>query len=295
MHPSPPDPGWLAPLTGAQISDADFARLGAFIESVCGIQVAAGKKIMLEGRLRRRLRQLGLDNFSDYTNRVLAGGDEAEVRLMIDEISTNKTDFFRESHHFDYLTTQALPALLRESGGQRLVRIWSAACSSGEEPFTLAMVLSEAALVSPGLSFQILASDISTEMLSRARAATYDAVTVEPVPLALRQKYLLRRRDGTPQVRVVPTLRDRVRFRRLNLMDSDYALGPPLEAIFCRNVFIYFSRRLQSEILDRFVSNLVPGGYLFLGHSESINGFDVALTQVAPTVYCKVDVKRRRK
>jgi chemotaxis protein methyltransferase CheR len=291
--PPPPEeaPSWVAPLSGATLSDEQFAALGAFIERTCGVRVAAGKKVMLEGRLRRRLRARGLDDFTDYCRLVLSGGAEDEVRLMIDEVTTNKTDFFREPQHFDYLTGHALPALLRSSGGLGEVRIWSAACSTGEEPFTLAMVLAEAALKAPGLRYEVLASDISTEVLAQAKSATYLEDRVDPVPLALRQKYLLRRRDGTPQVRVVPALRERVRFRRINLLDSDYALGAPLDAIFCRNVFIYFRRELQAAIVDRFFTALAPGGYLFLGHSESLNGFDVKLKQVAPTIYRKAGGK----
>jgi chemotaxis protein methyltransferase CheR len=184
-----------------------------------------------------------------------------------------------------------LPALLGAANGGAEVRVWSAGCASGEEPYTLAMVLAEEVLRHPGLRFQVQASDISHGMLAQARTATYTEDKVEPVPLALRQRYLLRRRDGSAQVRIVPHLRERVRFRHLNLLDSDYALGTPQEVIFCRNVFIYFSRETQAKILDHFIRVLSPGGYLFLGHSETISGFKVALTQVAPTVYRKADRK----
>ncbi len=278
-------PAWVAPLVGAHLSDAEFSQLGAFVERRCGIRVSESKRTMLEGRLRRRLRHLGLDNFGDYCALVLGGKAEDEVALMIDEVTTNKTDFFREPQHFNYLTSHAIPALQRE--GQRELRCWSSACSSGEEPYTLAMVLSEAALSTPGLRWQILASDISTEMLDRARGATYGEDRIEPVPAPIRKRYLLRRRDGAAQVRIVPQLRDRVRFRQINLLDRDYLLGGPLEVIFCRNVFIYFRKELQAAILERFCRALIPGGYLFLGHSETIQGFDVPLVQVAPTIYRK--------
>jgi chemotaxis protein methyltransferase CheR len=281
----PTSPAWVAPLVGAHLSDAEFSQLGAFVERRCGIRIPEGKRTMLEGRLRRRLRNLGLDNFSDYCALVLGGKAEDEVALMIDEVTTNKTDFFREPQHFIYLTQQAIPALMQS--GLNEVRCWSSACSSGEEPYTLAMVLAEASLLTPGLRWQILASDISTEMLDLARGATYGEERIAPVPEPLRKRYLLRRRDGAALVRIVPQLRDRVRFRQINLLDRDYLLGGQLEVIFCRNVFIYFRKELQAAILDRFCRALVPGGFLFLGHSETIQGFDVPLVQVAPTIYRK--------
>jgi chemotaxis protein methyltransferase CheR len=277
--------GWAAPLVAAHLSDHEFGKLSAFVERRCGIRIPEGKRTMLEGRLRRRLRSLGFDNFTDYCQLVLGGGAEAEVELMIDEVTTNKTDFFREPQHFNFLVQQALPQLAK--AGRPELRLWSSACSSGEEPYTLAMVMSEALHLYPQLRFQIVASDICTEMLDHAREAVYDEERIQPVPEALRRRYLLRRKDGAPQVRIVPQLREKIRFRRINLLDGDYSLGGPLDVVFCRNVFIYFRKELQAEILGRFARGLAPGGFLFLGHSETIQGFDVPFVQVAPTVYRK--------
>lgn len=269
----------------AELSREQFARLGALIESRCGIRLPASKKVMLERRLRKRLFALGLRAFTPYCERVL-GGDEEEFVHMVDEVTTNKTDFFREPAHFEYLVHAALPALVASGAGGE-VRVWSAACSSGEEPFTLAMVLAEFAARRPGFRYRVLATDLCTEVLAQAMSATYPEERVEPVPRALRQKYLLRRRDGTPEVRMVPELREAVRFRQQNLLAPDLERVGPHEVIFCRNVLIYFQRRVQHGVLQRFVRCLVPGGYLFLGHSETINGHDLPLVQVAPTVYRK--------
>ncbi len=266
----------------AVLSRKDFQRLGQFIESHCGIRMPDGKQVMLESRLRKRLRKLGLHDFGQYCDRVL-GGDRDELAPMLDAVTTNKTDFFREPRHFEYLASKAIPAL-----GFNLpagLRVWSAACSSGEEPWTLAMVLEEVAERSQGFRYRIVGTDLSTDVLASAQAATYPEERVEPVPLSLRQKYLLRRKDGAAVVRIAPQLRAHVRFERFNLLDLDFAHFGAMEVIFCRNVFIYFKRPVQREILMRFAKVLVPGGFLFLGHSESISGIDVPLIPVAPTVY----------
>jgi chemotaxis protein methyltransferase CheR len=246
-----------------------------------------GKRVMLESRLRRRLRSLQLPDFTSYCDLVLSG-DEEELGAMVDEVTTNKTDFFREPRHFDYLTGTVLPALARRGLPQGL-RVWSAACSTGEEPWTLAMVLAEAARRDPTLRFDILATDICSAALAEAQAATYDEARITAIPMPLRRQHLLRRTDGQPTVRVIAALRQRVRFERVNLLEPDLHRFGPLEVIFCRNVFIYFERAVQRRILLRFIRALAPGGHVFLGHSESINGLDVPLTQVAPTVYRRAD------
>jgi chemotaxis protein methyltransferase CheR len=259
--------------------------MGRFIQAHCGIRMPPGKRVMLESRLRRRLRSLRLHDFSEYCQLVL-GGDEAELAAMVDEVTTNKTEFFREPRHFEYLAATAVPAL-QQAGLPDGLRVWSAACSTGEEPWTLAMVLSEAAERTPGFRFRILATDICSGVLEEARGATYDEARVEPIPMALRRKYLLRQRDGGPAVRVAPAVRQHLRFERVNLLEHDLRRFGSMEVIFCRNVFIYFEREVQREILLQFIRALVPGGFVFLGHAESIAGLDVPLTQVAPTVYRK--------
>ena len=202
---------------------------------------------------------------------------------MIDLITTNKTDFFREPGHFEFLTRVALPSIATAG---RTVRVWSAGCSTGEEPYTLAMVLSEYAEQHPAWQFSILATDISTRVLEKARLGIYEATDIAPIPSEIRRKHLLRSRDrDNPRSRIAPATRSLVEFQRLNLMDSDFGLAHPMDIIFCRNVVIYFDKQTQEQLVRRFTRNLRPHGYLFMGHSETLHGFDVPLVQVAPTVY----------
>lgn len=267
----------------------DFARLSSFIEKEVGIQLPASKRIMVEARIRKRLRALGLGDFHAYMARVFGPSrDEDEIIHLIDAVTTNKTDFFREPHHFVYLTAEALPELLAARDSRSTpVTVWSAASSTGEEPYTLAMVLSEFA-ESHALNWQILATDISTAVLDRARRAIYTKESAAAIPGALKYKYLLRSRDRAQGlVRIHPRLRQKVSFQRLNLLSRHYNLPRPIDVIFCRNVFIYFNRATQLQILLRFVDSLRPGGLVFLGHSESINGLSVPLVQIAPTIYRK--------
>ncbi len=273
----------------AHLGDAEFRRLASFIQGHCGIRMPASKQTMLEARLRKRLRSLGLPSFRDYCRLVLDDPEGKSERLhLLDAVTTNKTDFFREPQHFKLFVRQVLPDLLQQSGAgvRRPLAVWSAGCSTGEEPYTLAMVLQEVAGDLPGFRFGILATDISTSVLAVARRAIYDEQHARPVPEPLRKKYLLRSRDrARALVRVVPELRQVVQFRRLNFMDRDFGLRRALDVIFCRNVMIYFDRATQERLLLRFCSHLIPGGYLFLGHSESVNGLKVPLRPVAPTVY----------
>ena len=276
----------------ACLREADFKRLSGFIGETCGIRLPPIKKLMLEGRLRKRLRALGMDSFGEYCDYVLSPeGLRTECVHMIDFVTTNKTDFFRESPHFDYLMRTALPELLEThgAGSRRHLRAWSAACSTGEEPYTLAMVLSEFGQKIPGYRFSIQATDISTQVLEKAKRGIYDAERVEPVPPILKKKYLMRSRDpNNPLVRIVPELRASVSFRRLNFMDEDYGVKEPLHLIFCRNVLIYFDRDTRQTVLERLCSHLEPGGYLITGHSETLHKMDLPLENRATTVYKKI-------
>jgi chemotaxis protein methyltransferase CheR len=266
----------------------DFNRLSRFIYDTCGIKMPDVKKTMLEARLQKRLRALGLHSFTDYCDFLFSSaGQQQELVQMLDMVTTNKTDFFREPDHFDYLVQKVLPEWVLRHPGQRLA-IWSAGCSSGEEPYTLSMVLSEFAQANPGFDFQILATDISTRVLEKAKNAVYAEALVDPVPLSYKKKYLLRSKDrSNPMVRIVPELRDKVRFRRLNFMDDDFGMREQLDIIFCRNVIIYFDRPTQERLLQRFHRQMKPGALIFMGHSETLSGLDVALTSVFPTVYRK--------
>lgn len=277
---------------GVDLSNHDFQRLSGFIYDELGIKMPESKRSMLTGRLGKRLRALSLSSFGDYCDFLFsAEGLEQEMVHLINAVTTNKTDFFREPAHFDYLVRQALPELRRcgllGPGGK--LKFWSAGCSTGEEPYTLAMVLAEVQAQTPGFGFEILATDISTRVLEVARRAVYPLERVEPVPATLRSKYLLKNKDrNNPLVRIAPELRSRVSFGQLNFMAETFGLREPLDVIFCRNVIIYFDKQTQERLMVKFCRHLKTGGFLFLGHSESLHGYDVPLSQVAPTVYRKL-------
>jgi chemotaxis protein methyltransferase CheR len=272
------------------LSTKDFQRLSSFIYNELGIKMPDSKRTMLTGRLAKRLRVNELDSFSDYCDFVFSSeGQERELVHLLDVVTTNKTDFFREPAHYDQLVQTVLPTLIRENGlgNGRKCRIWSAGCSTGEEPYTLSMVLSEfAAVQASGFPFEILATDISTRVLEAARLGVYPENRIAPIAQGLRRKYLLRGKDrNNPEVRIVPELRSTVKFGRLNFMDREFGLRDPVDIIFCRNVIIYFDKPTQEQLMGKFCRHLRPGGFLFVGHSESLQGYDVPLVQVAPTIY----------
>jgi chemotaxis protein methyltransferase CheR len=272
-----------------RMSDRVFARLSEFIRDSCGITLPPAKKTMLEGRLRKRLRALCIESFERYCEYLFSSsGSQTEFIHMIDAVTTNKTDFFREPDHFDYLLERVLPELAPLHGFGKKFNVWSAACSTGEEPYTLAMVLSEFAGGCPGLNFSILATDVSTAVLEKARLGIYDHDRVIPIPMKLRKKYLLKSKEKDKGlVRIAPELRNSVRFRRLNFLEEEYGINEPMAIVFCRNVLIYFDRLTQEKLLNRLAQHLMSGGYLFVGHSESLHGMDLPLVQAATTIYRK--------
>lgn len=276
------------PINTRPLGDREFKRFSEFIEAHCGIRMPATKKTMLEARLQKRLRNLGMDSFRAYCDFLLSPeGIKNELVPMIDVVTTNKTDFFREPVHFDFLNKNIL-VKIGVSGISRKLRVWSAGCSSGEEPYTLAMILQDFAEKRYGFDFSILATDICTTVLEKAALGIYQIEDVDPVPLELKRKYLLKSRDRSKgMVRIAPELRRLVEFRRLNFMDDGFGISEPMDIIFCRNVIIYFDRQTQEKLLNKFCRHLAPGGYLFLGHSETLNGLDVPLIQVYSTVYKK--------
>jgi len=273
------------------MSAADYSRLCGLIYDEAGIHLNAEKKTMLEARIRRRLKALSIASFSEYCATLFGrNGIKDEIPHLIDVVTTNKTDFFREPKHFDFLTAKALPDLIARNRLGRPLLIWSAGCSTGEEPYTLAMVMSEYAEKHPGFRFRILATDVSTTVLAKADRGVYTNDVVAPVPAALKLKYLLRSRDrSSEQVRMSPELRQLVEFRRLNFMDSDYGIAEKADAIFCRNVIIYFDRPTQERILGRLADHVLPGGYMFVGHSETLHDMHLPLAPVAPALYRRLE------
>lgn len=270
-----------------ELTQAQFEKLSKFIYSYYGIKLPPVKKIMLQSRLHKRLRELEIESFDEYIEYVFSkDGQESEVVHMIDVVSTNKTDFFREPSHFDFMTNELLPKLYNERSVQKNIKIWSSASSSGEEAYTIAIVMSEFIARNPGIDFSILGTDISTKVLKQAIDAIYELEKVNIIPLELKKKYILKSIDQKkPKVRIIPELRKKVTFSRLNLMDDEYLVEGSFDIIFCRNVLIYFDKYTQEAVINKLCKKLKPGGIFFLGHSESITGIDVPLTQIKPTIY----------
>jgi len=267
------------------LSDRDFNRFSAFIYETCGIKLPPIKKTMLSARLQKRLRQLRLESFSAYLDYVLSPeGQAKELCHMIDVVSTNKTDFFREAKHFDVMTNLVLPDFAQRMthSPHKTLRVWSAGCSSGEEPYTLAMVLDEFFSRYPGLDYTILATDICTEVLAKAEEAIYTDEVVAPVSPGRRNKYLMKGK-GTYKGfhRVVPELRRKVKFERLNFMDRDFRIEKKMDIIFCRNVIIYFDKKTQCALFEKFYRQFSSHGYLFTGHSETLEGIGDRMDRVA--------------
>jgi len=275
------------------MTDNDFQRISGFVQQELGIMMPRTKRTMLESRLHKRLRLLSINTFADYFDFVFSPeGAEGELIHMIDVVTTNKTEFFREEAHFNYLVTKALPELINlyGSGIKRKLMIWSAGCSTGEEPYTIGMVMQEFARKYQSLGFDhmILATDISTKVLDMAQKGIYSEERIAPIPMELRKKYLLRSKNNTKKlVRFNNELRSLMRFRRLNFMDDNFGFREHLDIIFCRNVVIYFDRKTQEKLFNKFYNQLTPGGYLFTGHSETLNGLDVPFVRVETAVYRK--------
>lgn len=268
-----------------RISDHNFNRLATFVQAQTGIKMPPSKRTLVEGRLLRCLRQSGVASVDAYCNLVLDGqaGDEELLRL-INAITTNKTDFFREPGHFDAMRKLILPAFVAD--GITRARCWSAAASTGMEAYSMAMVLDDFAQSARGFDYEVLATDIDTNVLAEAQRGVYPLVALEPVPPVLRARYVQRALDpARAEARIVPALRRKLSFGRLNLMDEGYGVGGEMDLIFCRNVLIYFEKHVQAQVVRRLCDVLRPGGFLVLGHSESIMGLDLPLTTVATTVF----------
>lgn len=275
-----------------QMSRRDFEKVAHYVNDHAGIRLPPVKKAMVEGRLRRRVRALGFDDFHSYCAFVFEeNGLSSEGEFIIDAITTNKTDFFREPDHFRFLADVVLPELTRgeRTGFAEPLQMWSAAASIGAEAYSLAMVAADFSHQRRGFRFSVLATDICTEVLERAVTAIYPEDMIAPVPAAMRQRYLMRSRDRSlAEVRIVPELRQHVHFARQNLNDPTYAVPKTMHVVFCRNVLIYFEKPMQEAVLTRICECLLPGGYLFIGHSESVAGMSLPLRQVVPTVFLRL-------
>ncbi len=274
----------------AQLTNEEFDKLSRFIYKESGIKMPPVKRVMLQSRLQKRLRELNMSNFKEYCEYVFSReGLNNEIIHMLDVVSTNKTDFFREPVHFEFLQGVVLPEFIGQRSTNRTIKIWSAGCSSGEEPYTIAIVLAEFAEQNLGFDFSILGTDISTQILQKAIDAVYKEDRVAIIPLELKRKHLLRSKDrANPTVKIGPHLRKKVRFARLNFMDSQYDIAETFDVVFCRNVLIYFDRETQERVIAKLCEKLRVGGYFFLGHSESIMNMTLPLKQIKPTIFQRI-------
>lgn len=261
----------------AQITQNQFDQISRTVYDFCGIKLTKEKHTLVNSRLTKRLTALRLNDFDEYLK--LVEKDEKEFSQMIDSLTTNKTDFFREIQHFQFLQKEILPNLRA-----RRLRIWSAACSSGEEPYSISILLHEALSGIRNWDIKILATDISSRILEKAQKAEYNEEQIAGVSPSLQQKYFTKTPSGNYQVQ--DSVKNLVRFARLNLM-GEWKMQGPFDVIFCRNVMIYFDKTTQGNLVNRFYHLLPAGGYLFIGHSESLNGINHNYRYIQPAVYLK--------
>jgi len=261
-------------------SEADFRHLARLAYNYAGISLSESKRNLLYSRLSRRLRALDLESFADYRD-VLAN-DEREAENFINSISTNHTKFFREEHHFDHLRTHvAMPFAQAAATGNRRLRIWSAGCSSGEEPFTIAVVLKREIRDLASCDVRILATDIDTDVLAKAARGEFAKNATDDVP----RPYLEYFAAKGDKVVLGEDIRSLITFRRLNLMDEPWPFRGHFDAVFCRNVMIYFDGPTKAKLIDRFTQQIRPAGWLYIGHSESLVGAHPGLRPAGRTTY----------
>jgi len=274
------------PVREFDFSDRDFRRVRELVKDRAGIDLGTGKQSLVYGRLARRIRALGLTSFAEYLELVEEPSSE-EAGRFVNAITTNVTEFFRENHHFEYLARTALPALWRrlEKAGKR-ARFWSAGCSTGEEPYSLAMVLRENMPASPGWDIKILATDLDTDVLAHAKAGLYTAERVDKVAPARLARFF-EPVDGGDAYRADDSLRSLITFKQLNLMEA-WPMQGPFDVIFCRNVVIYFDDATKAKLIARYRDLLATGGHLFLGHSESLAGASLGLEPCGRTIHRKL-------
>lgn len=270
------------------VTDQEFALFQTLIYREAGISLGPSKKPLLVGRLAKRVKELGLQSLGAYYRRVLEGGEEELTRLL-DCIATNETHFFREPRHFEFLESHVIPEwkTRAESGlRERTIRVWSAGCSTGEEPYSLAMVLLTHCPPEAGWTIDILATDLSTRVLDLARAAVWPLQKAREIPQKYLKPFMLRgtnQQDG--KMKAGPETRSVIRFARVNLHQETSWPPGRFDLIFCRNVLIYFSQDSKARVIDRLLSALDPHGYLCLGHAESLNGLTSRVACLTPTVY----------
>ncbi len=274
----------------AELSEKDFTAFSNFIYSEFGIKMPPVKRIMLQGRLLKRIRSLNMNSYTEYKDYLFSKeGYKKEIYNFLNVVTTNKTDFFREPVHFDFLTNHVLPEYINSSNSRETFKIWSAGCSSGEELYTIAITLNEFKRDHNSFYFKMLGTDISQNVLSKAAKGVYPLNKVDAVPLELKKRYLLKSKSKeNPTIKVQPELQKNLNLQYLNLMDSNYSnITEKFDVIFCRNVLIYFDRNTQEAVINKLSQHLKPNGYFFIGHSESLTGMNVSLEHIKPTIFRK--------
>ncbi len=273
------------------LSRKNLERISSLVEEMVGIKLPIAKNIMIEGRLRKRVHAVGVDDLDAYCAWLFdQNGLQRELPYLIDALTTNKTDFFREPEHYHYLERLIVPELLKLHREPRpLLKIWSAACSNGAEAYSAAMVLADFLGTGRHFNYAILGTDVSMNMLTQARRAVYPIDMIAPVPPGKKAAYVMQARQTAmrSKTRIAPSLRRHVNFRYLNLMDDSYPIDRDVDVVFLRNVLIYFEKSLQNKVIGKTISHLRPGGYLLLGHSESMIDPGFSITQIAPAVFRK--------
>lgn len=273
----------------AELSEKDFEAFSHFIYSEFGIKMPPVKRVMLQGRLLKRIRQLNMKNYSEYKDYLFSkDGQKEEIFNFLNVVTTNKTDFFREPVHFEFLANHVLPEHIKKEQ-RKDFKIWSAGCSSGEELYTISMTLNEYKRENQSFSFSMLGTDISKNVLTKAAKGVYASNKVDIVPQELKKKYWLKSKDKeNPTVKVRPELQANLSLKYLNLMDANYSsINEKFDVIFCRNVLIYFDRATQESVINKLSTHLKPEGYFFIGHSESLTGMNVPLEHIKPTIFRK--------
>ncbi len=278
-------------MTGAlgrefMFSDRQFKRLRAFVAEQTGIALSEAKKDMVYGRLSKRIRSHFSGDFQAFCD-AIENGDAQEQDYLINAITTNLTAFFRESHHFDYLRQRLLPELIRRNAASRKIRIWSAGCSTGEEPYSIAMCLAAEKQLADW-DIKILATDLDANVIGHAQAGIYSEERLSKMPEKERQWFQRGRGANNGLVRLKPELRERVSFKRLNLL-HDWPMRGPFDLIFCRNVVIYFDKQTQTQLFERFADLLTDDGHLFIGHSENLYKVTDRFTSLGNTIYRRLN------
>lgn len=271
------------------VTEKEFGLFQKLIYEKAGIYLAAPKRALVDSRLTKRIRELGLDSFAAYYHHVVEDRDGAELIQLLDRISTNETRFFREPRQFEFLETQIIADwTAKAAAGMRLRRIiaWSAGCSTGEEPYSLAMMLRDHFPPSAGWEIEILATDLSTRVLDRARAAIWPIAKADEIPAKYLKPFMLKGIGAEAgKMKPAPEIRSMVRFERLNLNDEVYPVSGAFDLILCRNVLIYFDNPSKMRVIHRLLNHLALCGYFFVGHAESLNGVTDRVRPVMPTVY----------